>query len=786
MFGRNNTMGIGLEVWLDDKFSKAAETLARNLIGSGHAVDEFAAKFNNLENVGNLIKNVGDTVTAGVVASVKTFAKYEDVMNSVRVIAQETDQIKFNKLKKQTLDLATEFGVLPESIGNAQLELAKAGKKNQEILNMTRAIMALGAATGTAVDGVNGTSEILVNVMQAFGAASEEADYFAAAITSAANQSTIDVKDFFQTFRYAGDVAKNLGVSMHEVSAIIATLGNTGIKGSIAGTSYANMLRYLTTSLGQFGNKRQKEALKLLGATPQDFIDAEGRLKSMGEILEIFRKKTEHLSQTQAFDVLGGIFGVRGNRAATPLLQGIVEGKLDVTAYEHMYDLVGKDIENQVHIQQAQDMLDDTMGDWQKFQSNWQIFMIKVGEIFQPIARKWLNNLTKALKGTLELLDNPHIKKLIAFVGSTGVVMSLGGRIVLGIVSLGRFLLTFERNFSWAMKTYSSTTGMIRAQFTAPAKLFIQAANRMLVAAQKSLLASKGMMLRNTAAGPLVYTRGARGRFSGATRANTFSRWLGGLFGAKGMRAGMRFSGWLGRIGAGLARMAPWIPKVGGFLMRFGGVLGKLALRIFGWWGLVADLIVTAVTGRSLFEWLWEGLKHFGTLLGGLLTALEWIIKGFDWLFTAIVRLIRGLGKVIWGAINFDGDMIDRGFEDWRTAFMADGTIPGGGSKPEHADQLLPQGRIDKNATIQKVDKPVVDTVQPWGFIDGKLVAPDNYDPIKERQEAIKKTTGSTNTKVIEKKPIQINLNVAPSDTGYSETFNFDDDSDLMGAGIYE
>lgn len=792
MFGRSNNIGIGLEIYLDDKFSKAATNLAKNLLKTGHDVDKFGERFENLENMGQGLKNVGDVVTGFVVDSVKAFAEYEDIMNSVKVIAQETDQIKFEKLKSQTLALANEFGILPTAIGKAQLELAKSGKKNEEILNMTRAVMALGAATDTAVDGVNGTAEVLVNVMNAYGAASDQADYFAAAITSAANQSTIDVKDFFQSFRYSGDVAKNLGVSMHEISAILATLGNAGIKGSIAGTSYANMLRYLATSVGQFGNQRQKKALEVLGAAPTDFVTATGEMKNMGEILDVIRSKMVNLTQTEAFSAIEAIFGVRGNRAATPLLKGIVEGKMDMKAYETMYDLVGEDIKNQVHIQQAKDMLDDTLGDWKKFRTEFVNMMIQLGSIFGPSVRKYLQIVREAVHATTEWLKHPWIQKVVSFVGTTGVMTALIGRLILAVVSMGRFLLTFSNNFSNALKTYTATTASIKSQFLPSTTGLKQAANTMLLAAEKNLLAARGLYKGATPG--MVYGPGLgpTAKYTGM-RTNRFARWIGGLFGIAAMRRAMRFTTWLGKAGGWFIKMAPWLGKLGNLFSKIFMIGGRLVKGFFGWWGIFAELIVQAITGKGILEWLWIGFQNLGGMLEGVIWALDKLIGVIDLIWNFAVNLIKGVVTAVKGSLQyliFDYEGGDKSFDESADAFskafggIVETLTPS--SPGMQGSDYLPKGKLEGDIKLNPVKStPTQPTTLPMMFEGGRLVPQTNWSAPSETA-AIEKTTNNVKNTVIKQKPVNVNLTVqAPESGEYTEQFSFGDD-ELLGAGLYE
>ena len=198
--GSASSIGIGLAVYLDDHFTRTAAVVKGTMEALGYESDKLQNQLENLNNFGSGLESLGRGILGIAKRGVEAFASYDHIMNSVKVIGQiPKEQAKqvLGELNELNAGLAVQYGILPDAIAKAQLELSKAGKKGQEIKNMTEAVVALGAATDTQVDGANGAAEALVNIMQAFGAASNEAHKYAAVLTSAANQSTIDIKDFF-------------------------------------------------------------------------------------------------------------------------------------------------------------------------------------------------------------------------------------------------------------------------------------------------------------------------------------------------------------------------------------------------------------------------------------------------------------------------------------------------------------------------------------------------------------------------------------------------------------
>ncbi|GMA55495.1 hypothetical protein GCM10025857_68520 [Alicyclobacillus contaminans] len=61
--------------------------------------------------------------------------------------------------------------------------------------------------------------------------------HIADVLAASANASAVSIGDIGQTLQYAAPVAKAAGVSLEQLAADIAVMGNAGIKGSDAGVA---------------------------------------------------------------------------------------------------------------------------------------------------------------------------------------------------------------------------------------------------------------------------------------------------------------------------------------------------------------------------------------------------------------------------------------------------------------------------------------------------------------------------------------------------------------------
>lgn len=628
--GASNTMGIGLALYLDDQLTSKARQVTQTLSTLGADVDKVVESFNRIDQTGQAMQNIGKGIIRTMIPAVKSFAQFEDIMNSVRVIAgdQGLTDIDYSKMITQVKSLGEQYGILPQDIATAQLELAKAGIKPAEIMKMTEATMALGAATDTVVAGAGGAAEMLVNVMQAFNATADEADRFASVMTSAANESTIDVTDFYQSMRYTADIARSLSIPIEDTAAAIATLGNAGLKGSIAGTSLANMYRYLAKAVGQFGLQRQKEALDMLGIKESDILTAEGSLKSMAEILALFRKQYEGMTDVQRLAATQGLFGVRGDRAAQPLIRALrmdtrgLDGKL-MPAYEDMLEKIQKGVGVNVHIEQAQKRLDDLKGDWSKLVAAFERFKITVGGALGPTLRPLIRAIQQGVMSLTDLFESPVGKFLVKIFSGSGIWLIVLGKMVSTAAQFYKYLFTAGTSLLTAFRDGKAAAAYMNQQLLAGSLAFLKNIKAASAAWLQAVAASRGITTHVQGGAPVIVSRdttpGSKGQFTGGKAPRHWLSWiLGTLFKKDGLKLANSILKFFKPVGAFFGKLAgyfgpflkglSWASKFFGFLWKG---IAWLVPKLFSWQVVVADLVATLLFGKGIFEMLWDAIVGF-------------------------------------------------------------------------------------------------------------------------------------------------------------------------------
>lgn len=327
---------IGIALVLQDRFSNQARE-ASSVIKGLHrdAKNAIQANLTAAQSYANTIGSYADVALGAMVEAINTGADYIDMMTSVGAISGATDA-QLNGLSEtaQTLGLRTMF--MSREIASGMKFLAMAGNDANQIQDMIAGAAMMANATGMALGGKGGTADLLTNIMRTFKLESQEAATIVGdQLTKAALASNVSMTDLAESIKYSAASMVTLKQSLPQVAAMIGTLGNAGIQGSMAGTSIRNMADYLTQSITN-PNFKGAKALAGLGLSKQDFIDQNGDLLDFAVILQKIGDATQNLSTIDQNAIYKSIFGVRGMRAAVAIMR-------DTSGY---FDLLDK-IQNQ-------------------------------------------------------------------------------------------------------------------------------------------------------------------------------------------------------------------------------------------------------------------------------------------------------------------------------------------------------------------------------------------------------------------------------------------------------
>lgn len=271
----------------------------------------------NLNKFGSEMMALGARIVAVTAAiatpiafATKTFADFDDAMRAVGAVSQSTTaELQTMTAVAKMLGATTSFTAV--QVAQLMTELGRAGFKPDQINAMTGAVMDMARATGTDATLASG---IMAASIRQFGLEATDAARVADVLTKAANSTFNTVEGLGESLKYAGPVAKELGLSLEDTVAILGSLGNVGIQGSEAGTALRR-LGVISAATGE----------KLKATFGINNIDAAGNLKPLIQIMDDIGKAVENLPVAEKVQKMNEAFGLLGITSASVLSRAAVD-----------------------------------------------------------------------------------------------------------------------------------------------------------------------------------------------------------------------------------------------------------------------------------------------------------------------------------------------------------------------------------------------------------------------------------------------------------------------------
>lgn len=240
-------------------------------------------------------------------ATAKSYGDLEATINTIGAVSDATAG-DLGRLKQAATQIGIDTQFSTQQAANGFLELAKAGLTAEQQMTAMPGVIAMAGAA--AVD-LGKAAEYTIGITRAFNLEISQTTRVADVLAQAANQSSVDVKDLAESFKYIAPVAAASNQSMEDMSGILAILGNQMIKGEQAGTSMrASILKLQAPS---------KEAAAALRTVGLDIADASGKMRPFGDIIKDLADKTTRFNEISRARIFENIFGQEAVSAISAL-----------------------------------------------------------------------------------------------------------------------------------------------------------------------------------------------------------------------------------------------------------------------------------------------------------------------------------------------------------------------------------------------------------------------------------------------------------------------------------
>lgn len=433
MINSRSLVEVGVAMVLKDRFSNEA----------GRISNSFRTMMNDMNTWNRGIQmsaanafDFGKELVGGMAKAYQYSAEvYDQVFLASKMSgANAAQQARLMQVAKEVNEVTP---LTAKDIASGERYLAMAGNNVEQIEKMIGPAAKLASIFSMPVGEKGGVADLMTNIMQTFNIPSQNATQVVDQLATAVNSANISLTDLAQSFQYSGAEFRNAKISMGDAAAAIGVLGNQGIQASSAGTALANMMRYLTLSVtGQ--KKTGSTMLKSLGIDPASLVDSQGNLLRLDKIITMLGDKLRGRRGIDISSALFNIFGVRGTRAASALLQDYWSGTNKLTELMDKVNSAKGTVESL-----TQERLQTPAGIIEQFKSNWENFVVTVGstlaQVFNPLL-KFGSGLFKIINDIQETWAGKFLVKVVATGALVGTLYQ-GFKFISGTI---RMISTFQ------------------------------------------------------------------------------------------------------------------------------------------------------------------------------------------------------------------------------------------------------------------------------------------------------------------------------------------------------
>lgn len=397
------------------KTDRMAKATSKSIANMGKSFDKAASKLQPFAAAA-----IG-TATLAVNAFAEFDTKHHAMLNKLDVETRKSADISkqaFTDMSLTVAKSAEDLVGIANSLGGAI-----DGLSGNQLNKMTQEVAKFAIATDTASDVA---SEMVSNTVNAFKLPAEEVPKLLDAITAASNYSSADVKDLGEALSKCSTAAAGMNQNVYDISAALAVLANTGVKGSEAGTGLANIFERMADS---------DNVAKLTNIGVAVF-DAQGKMRSLVDIAADFNEKTKGMADNEKQAISLQAFGAVGARAFNQLAG-------NAEAFRKQQQQI---TDSQGTMNKAYDEMNQSLGvNLQLAKNSGMAILYKIGEKLAPQVKEIADYLTEFAKkvtqaddGTLDWVISigKVVVGLFAFLKAASVTMSIVSAIAANMKTL--------------------------------------------------------------------------------------------------------------------------------------------------------------------------------------------------------------------------------------------------------------------------------------------------------------------------------------------------------------
>ena len=245
--------------------------------GEAAAAGDYAGKSLGKTLVGTLTKVLAAAgIGKALQSAFASGSQFETAVAKVATIA-DTGSVSIETLRGQITAMSGETGVAAGDIAEAAYQAISAGQKTEN------AVAFAGQATKLAAAGFTSSAsavDILTTALNAYGMSADAASHVSDVLLTAQNLGKTSVDELASSMGRVIPLASAYGVSIENLSSVLAVLTANGIATAEAST-------YAKSMLNELGSTGSNVAKVLKAQTGQSFADLMASGKSLGDVLQV-------------------------------------------------------------------------------------------------------------------------------------------------------------------------------------------------------------------------------------------------------------------------------------------------------------------------------------------------------------------------------------------------------------------------------------------------------------------------------------------------------------------
>lgn len=227
------------------------------------AITAVTSKFMLLFEV---IKAIYNTVSGGISINMEFEQQMADLAS---ILGKTKDEVK--KLEQEALKLGEATMFTASQVAGLQINLAKLGFNQTEILNSTRAILDFAAATGAALPEA---AAVAGAALRAFNLDSSEMSRVVSTMAVSTTKTALDFEKLRTSVAITFPVAKAFGFTIEDTITLLGKLSDAGFDASMAATATRNILLNLANPAGKLARTLGQPVRSV-----EELAEAFGKLK---------------------------------------------------------------------------------------------------------------------------------------------------------------------------------------------------------------------------------------------------------------------------------------------------------------------------------------------------------------------------------------------------------------------------------------------------------------------------------------------------------------------------